>query len=325
MTKLSSCFACDIKAFLEFRLGLGYSNYSFEFYLNKFDEYCCSVNHETRELPQDLVMGWLNKAMENGEKGLPCRGRAIRTFAKYLNSEGVSVYVAPVKYFETKSSFVPYILSTIELTAFFEATDTLPKRNIVDAFGTTVAPVIFRMMYTCGLRPSEVRKLTCKDVNSDTGEILVSNNKTRKERVVVMSDDMIRLCKEYEQKREDFFVRSIFYFPCIDGTAYENQQLNGLFKNCWKHANPNVPKAKLPIVRPYDLRHCFASAVLQKWLDEGRDLLAMIPYLRTYMGHEHIEDTVYYIHILPERLVNSPGVNWELMDSIMPEVSVWED
>ena len=50
----------------------------------------------------------------------------------------------------------------------------------------------------------------------------------------------------------------------------------------------------------------------------------MLPFLRAYMGHEHFEDTAYYIHILPERLISSSGVNWDAIDSVMPEASVWD-
>ena len=63
--------------------------------------------------------------------------------------------------------------------------------------------------------------------------------------------------------------------------------------------------------------------MLHKWIDEGRNLYAMLPYLRAYMGHERLDDTAYYIHILPERLLSSPGVDWDRMDRIIPEVNIW--
>ena len=50
----------------------------------------------------------------------------------------------------------------------------------------------------------------------------------------------------------------------------------------------------------------------------------MLPYLRTYMGHEKFADTAYYIHILPENLLRSPGVDWNRLDAIVPGVEVWE-
>jgi len=75
-------------------------------------------------------------------------------------------------------------------------------------------------------------------------------------------------------------------------------------------------------VRPYDLRHRFASTVLLRWMDEGRDLYAMLPYLRAYMGHESFSSTAYYIHLMPENLMKSAGVDWSFFNKLLPEVSV---
>jgi integrase len=88
-------------------------------------------------------------------------------------------------------------------------------------------------------------------------------------------------------------------------------------------ANPNMHTDDLPHVRVYNLRHRFASAVLNRWLDEGRDLYAMLPYLRAYMGHGTLSETAYYIHILPENLRKSPGIDWRVFDEMIPEVEEW--
>jgi integrase len=80
----------------------------------------------------------------------------------------------------------------------------------------------------------------------------------------------------------------------------------------------------LPKVRPYDLRHRFASTILQKWLTEERDFYAMLPYLRAYMGHEKFSHTAYYIHLLPENLLCSSGVDWSAIDSVNLEVTIWK-
>ena len=105
---------------------------------------------------------------------------------------------------------------------------------------------------------------------------------------------------------------------------YTSQQLGAVCDRCWEMANPDLDPSLLPPLRPYDFRHTFASVVLQKWINEGIDLFTMLPYLRTYMGHEHFEETAYYIHILPERLSASPAVNWDAIDAAAPEVSIWD-
>jgi hypothetical protein len=37
------------------------------------------------------------------------------------------------------------------------------------------------------------------------------------------------------------------------------------------------------------------------------------------MGHEDLGETAYYIHILPENLVKSAGVDWDSLNSLLPE------
>ena len=44
--------------------------------------------------------------------------------------------------------------------------------------------------------------------------------------------------------------------------------------------------------------------------------MALMPYLSTYMGHVSLEETLYYIHLLPERLKSSPGIDWKMLNDI---------
>ena len=108
----------------------------------------------------------------------------MRTFAKYLRGTGVSAYILPSFLYRDKRTFVPYVMSTKELAAFFDAADRLESWHCGDRFASYVAPVIFRLLYTSGLRPQEACNLVDSDVNLDNGEILIRVNKRRKERIV---------------------------------------------------------------------------------------------------------------------------------------------
>ena len=39
--------------------------------------------------------------------------------------------------------------------------------------------------------------------------------------------------------------------------------------------------------------------------------MAMLPFLREYMGHNSLSETAYYIHILPENIVKSSAIDWD--------------
>jgi integrase len=71
--------------------------------------------------------------------------------------------------------------------------DRLESWHCGDRFVSYVAPVIFRLLFTSGLRPQEACNLVDSDVNLDNAEILIRVNKRRKERIVIVSDDMLRL------------------------------------------------------------------------------------------------------------------------------------
>lgn len=49
--------------------------------------------------------------------------------------------------------------------------------------------------------------------------------------------------------------------------------------------------------------------------------MAMLPYLRAYMGHDRLDETAYYIHILPENLVKSSAIDWDAFNRMFPEVT----
>jgi integrase len=52
--------------------------------------------------------------------------------------------------------------------------------------------------------------------------------------------------------------------------------------------------------RPYGFRHHFAYANVERWVRQGTDVTAMLPYLARYMGHASIESSYYYIHTSPD-------------------------
>ncbi len=52
------------------------------------------------------------------------------------------------------------------------------------------------------------------------------------------------------------------------------------------------------------------------------------PYTATrmsYMGHKQQESTAYYIHLLPENLFKSAGIDWESMGKLLPRTELWRE
>jgi integrase len=100
-----------------------------------------------------------------------------------------------------------------------------------------------------------------------------------------MSDDMLKQCQKYDIIRSTANPQSEYFFVRPDGIPVPCRQLGHVLVRCWQQANPGVPANMLPQLRPYDLRHRFASTILQKWLNE----------------------------------------DWSLIDEVNPEVDIWEN
>lgn len=315
-----SSFANHIEAFLNYREALGFSRVSYENALQNFDRHAASNHFGCEILSKEIVTGWINEQLDKSRGGAAIKATAIRQFGKYLSAMGTGSYILPEEYIsKPKNTFAPYLFTDGELARLFHATDRFPKSE-KSPLASKIPPVLFRLIYTCGLRPNEARELLRKNVDFSTGEIFLTKTKRKKERIVVMSDDMLGLCKKYAGALDSLGIGSEYLFPSHDGQPHSSNQIECMLKKCWGYANPDVQIDKLPNIRVYDLRHRFVSAVLCKWLDEQQNLYNKLAYLQAYLGHEKISETVYYIHILPENLVKSAGIDWEAFESMIPDV-----
>lgn len=318
MLDFTSGFAAKIREYLDFRKSLGFSN-DHRKHLLRFDMYCSQFGKTTDILTKDIVCGWISYEIASDRHCLENKAAAIRAFARHI---GGNSYILPADRIPKTPNFIPYILSDEELVRLFSAIDA--ARNKHDPFLSETMRVLFRLLYSSGLRPGEGRRVQISDIDFTTGEILIRKSKKNKDRLIVVSDDMRKLLFSYRNRRMMLPFTDNSLFVHTNGIPLKEYEINGYMRQCWKAANPDVEPQSLPKLRPYDLRHLFASTLLQKWLDEGRDLYAMLPYLRAYMGHVHFEDTAYYIHILPDRLSASQGINWQHIDSIGLEGSIWQ-
>jgi len=283
----------------------------------KFDRWCMEQRPENTTLDRGLVHDWIDDDSASAYE-ISYRAKTMRQIGKYLGALGEDTYILPDRYAPIKSKAVPYVFTDSELAALFAAIDALPPTRS-EPFLNEIAPSLFRLTYTCGLRPNESRELLSENINLSTGEILITHTKLNKERIVVMSDDMLAFANKYDLRRRVFSNGSTYFFPSINGGAIKSDTIHSAINKAW--SNADLPGKYPQKVRVYDLRHRFASACLNRWLDNGENLMAMLPFLREYMGHNRLSATAYYIHILPENIVKSSAIDWDRLNAMFPEVA----
>ena len=311
------CFAKTVESMIEFRRSVGLSVQATKSMSAMFGSYCTANSITVPRLTRDVAEGWLEWESGRGRRGLPQKATFLRLLARFINATGGLAYELPAACTPKGSGFSPHIFTDNELSMLFREIDSYEDAGRVVPRGTY--PVLFRTIYTCGLRPGEGRRILLSDVDLSSGRILIRAAKCHKERLVVASGDMRRLLARFVGNRGSSV--SPFLFPRTDGRMIGCGLARDVFCRCWARACRKVGAANPARVRIYDLRHRFASAVLQRWQETGRNIHAMIPRLRSYMGHEHIESTLYYVHLLPQRLSSCPGVEWGGLEQLIPEVS----
>ena len=312
-----SRFAGQMQDMLQFKKSLGYSDNSYVGYLLNFDRFCMENYPDASVLTKEIVMDWGRKKQNQKPESVIRKIIALREFARYLNSVGDNAYVAPLEMFGRRKPFVPYIYTDEELTAFFRASDRIPedKRS---PYRHLVVPVIFRLLYCCGLRPSEARHLHCSEFDLDAGILHIKETKHHKDRTVPVAPGMLELCRKYHSLANIAYKNREYFFKNPKGDVYPENWLQRHFWRCWKIAGITSFHGSTP--RIFDFRHNYATRILQKWLEDGKELQTYLPYLSAYMGHYDFSETAYYIHLLPDRLVRTSSIHWDELNAVIPEV-----
>ncbi len=311
---LKSGMKKDIQGMLDLKVALGHCANTHKYRLNDFDDYCYIHFPKVSVLTEEIAMGWLVKKENESFNNQKLRMTTVRELGKYQMAMGLDAYVLPREMIGKYTRFIPYLFSDGELRALFKTIDTIGTGKTKGSSNSgLILPVVCRMLYCCGLRPGEPLRLKRNDVNLKNGELFIRNSKGSKDRIVMMSDELLELSSRYDSLmgKRDYFFQS----PRCG--MYRLNWLRANLRKCWE-ASGLDNGVKQP--RVYDFRHNFATRTIMKWIDKGIDILAMIPALSEYMGHYDFETTMYYVHLLPERLIRSAGINWDRFTGIYPEV-----
>lgn len=213
---------------------------------------------------------------------------ALRALLKHLHKNDIKT-LSPEKIELPK---VPEravdVLSREELDAMFGVIDPT-KRNGLRDLG------LLHLLYSTGLRVSEVSKLNRKDVNLDTREFRVIG-KGRKARIVFVSDMAKGHVKQYLEGRDDNWV-PVF----VSNSNRSNKTtLTGEERRLQPQAIERVVRniaslaGVMKKVTPHTLRHTFATELLRNGAD--------IRSVQEMLGHASITTTQIYTHLTHKRL-----------------------
>src|SRR2546428_4733304 len=229
-TGFQSVLAPFIDRFLQEKHTCGYAYHEPIQILRRFDEFLVREGVATLELPRSIVRNWLAKKPHESAATQQQRITIVRQFPTFLLRAGYPAYVPDTTLAARNPLiFVPRMLTDEEIRKFFQAVDALeptarsPLRHLV-------MPEVFRLLYGCGFRVSEVLKLRVRDLDLNQGIITVRQGKFRKDRLVPPALSLVNRLRKYAAHFGSRPPDAIF-FPGPSGGPFALRTVYTLFGN----------------------------------------------------------------------------------------------
>jgi site-specific recombinase XerD len=162
-------------------------------------------------------------------------------------------------------------------------------RRVLSVATSLKARVALSLCYGCGLRAGEVVRLKVKHIDSAQKIIRIEQSKSRKDRNVMLSPEMIDLLRQWWKARRGFDAHTTplqerWLFPGRKpGMPMTTRQLNRLFHEAADGAG--IKKG----VTLHALRHSFATHLLERGTD--------IRIIQTLLGHDKLDTTARYTRV----------------------------
>ena len=156
-----------------------------------------------------------------------------------------------------------------------------PLRPSLGAYTDVLTPMTITLLHT-GLRFGEACSLTWRDVDLKGAMLTVTGitTKTNTTRYIPLNKTVLDCLQAWQPKDVDL---DAYVFAGKDGARVVD------IKTAWKAL---MTAAKVSNFRVHDLRHTFASKLVQAGVD--------LNTVRELLGHSDIKMTLRYAHLAPE-------------------------
>lgn len=245
-------------------------------------------------ISKELCQEWIRRRSYESAANWSHRVSTMRVFCRYLDDMGFQVYIPPKGIVRKVPKYDAHIYTDEELKKFFSVVDKSQSVPLECPYRSQVMPVFFRILYTSGMRVSELRLTRVRDVNTDAGYITVRDAKNHKDRIVPMHPVLADRCRQLKASIHPHSTEDEYFFMLRPGRA---MPLHNVYHNFRRYLDKAGISHTGHGPRIHDFRWTYCVNLLRKWVEEEKDLMAYIPYMRTMLGHEGFEETAYYLKL----------------------------
>jgi len=230
---------------------------------------------ELRSINKYDVIDYLNKLTEENYSGstININLQALKFLMEEILHKKKTFY--HIKYSKTPLT-LPEVLTKDEIVKLIY-TITNQKHQLM-----------IKLMYSAGLRVSELVHLKVKDFEFDNNYGWVRNGKGNKDRLFIVAKKIKKELQDYIQK--EGVTLDSWLFQGNNDHHLSSRSIQEIVKKAAKKARINKR------VHPHTLRHSFSTHLIEN----GSDVTSV----QSLLGHNSLETTMIYVHMASPKMIN---------------------
>ena len=318
MREFRSGVSGHISAFVRHREAAGAICESYKTYLHLFDEHCAELFPGERAVTQEMADTWC--ARRPTELAKSCRSRcyAVVSLVRFLRERGLTDARDPELPRGREPAAPPHAFTDVELAAFFAECDSwrpacnMPRQRALRTKYTL--PVLFRLLWSSGIRTTEARLLRREGVDLAAGVLRIVEGKGRNERLVALHPSMADIMREYDAAIAAVMPGRAYFFPNSRDAPLARDWVAKYFRRLWARVSDER-------ATPYMLRHAYAIENINALVGRGLTSLDDLELVSKSMGHVSVDVTAQgYYSLVPSLAGLLQGVSGPGFDDVVPEV-----
>lgn len=259
-------------------LSLGhYSSYTVRSYLSELRYvFAYYADIDPRDFSDEMMIQYLLYLTRTlGCSRVKCK-MAAQSISFFFRHVLKNPYVIPTVIYPRTASKLPAVMSAAEIKMLIDGVKNLKHRTVI------------MMLYSTGMRLSEIAALKITDIDSKNMRIKVVQGKGAKDRFTILSEQVLQELRVYYivYKPKEYLFNGLKAGKPFSMRSIQRLVQKALVKLSLDNKNYSV----------HTIRHSFATHLV----DNGTDLHTV----KELLGHTTLQTTMRYMHLSTTRIQN---------------------
>ncbi len=227
------------------------------------------------------------------------RLRDVVIFARFMAAEDERHEIPPAGVFPYEfNRRPPHLFTDGEIADILAAAGRLtPKGSSRPA----TYQALFALLAVTGMRIGEALRLTLRDVTEEG--LVIRQTKFRKSRLLPLHASTREALERYRERWRPAVGAEAPFFISLRGRALAYETAQAMFLQLVRQLGLRGPRGTKAAPSPgphlHDLRHTFAVRALETCPEEHHAIGRHMTALTTYLGHDQLSATCWYLHASP--------------------------